>query len=339
MSKNTYIITYGKNVAVLPGLACQKIISGHATLSDIRVLTALCAHPELNGCDSESIISALAEHTGLVTSKIETALAFWRGCGALEYTETEISEDTSSEAAPDTAEKPSAKPAKHSPAYTGTQISELLDRDGGRLKLMIDQCEQFVGHMFNTVETSVMVGICDWLGLEPEFVITMTAYYTKRKPGCNVRYLERAATDLVNKGITTLSDLDTYMKEMELYDGLAGKLRSWLGIGGRAYTKKENGMIKRWAKDLGYGEELVRYAYEITVDAKGEFNFDYANAILENWYKSGVLSKADAEKAVCAFKQEKEAAPKDGGSFSTDEFFGLALKRSYSGMDSDNGNK
>ncbi len=334
MSKNTCIIAYGKNVTVLPGTASQKIISGHATLADIRVLTSLCSHPELNGSDCGTVIGVIASETGLTESKVETSLAFWRGCGALEYTETE----TESESAVQPQKTaPEVKPTKHSPTYTGTQISELLDRDGGRLKLMIDQCEQYVGHMFNTVETSVMVGICDWLGLEPEFVITMTAYYTKKKPGCNVRYLEKAATDLVNNGITTLSDLDIYMKEMELYDGIAGKLRSWLGIGGRSYTKKENGMIKRWAKDFAYGEEIVRYAYELTVDAKGEFSFDYANAILENWYKSGILTREDAEKAVTAFKQEKTSSPKDGGSFSTDEFFGLAIKRSYSGMGSSDG--
>ncbi len=331
MSKNKCQLAYGSAVTVLPSEATKKIISGQATLSDIRVLTALCASPELNGEVTETVISALVSTTGLAESKIEAALAFWRGCGTLNYTEFDDTEQNT-EGALAVSQALEKNPQKRTPAYSGVQISELLDRDGGKLKLMIDQCEQFVGHMFNTLETSTMVGICDWLGLEPEFVITMTAYYTKKKPGCNVRYIEKAATDLVNNGITTLSDLDIYMKEMELYDGIAGKLRLWLGIGGRAYTKKENGMIKRWAKDFAYGEDIVRYAYEITVDTKGEFSFDYANAIMENWYRAGVLTKEDAEKAVSAFKQEKEAKSKDGGSFSTDEFFDLAIKRSYSGM-------
>ncbi len=329
MSEKKCFIAYGRGVTALPEAACKKIIAGAATLADIRVLTVLCSNGELSGLDIDELISNVSELTGMVESKVENAVSFWRGCGALEYAETDALES-----------KPRAaklKPSeKYSPTYTGTQISELLDRDGGKLKNMIDQCQQLIGRMFNAIESSVMVGMCDWLGLEPEFVVTMTAYYTNKKPGCNVRYLEKAATDLVNNGITTLHDLDIYLKEMELYDGVAGKLRSWLGIGGRSYSKKENGMIKRWVKDFSYGEDIIRSAYDVTVDNKGEFSFDYANKVLENWFKDGVKTKLDAENAIAAFKREKENSPKDGGSFDTDEFFNLALKRSYGGMKNEN---
>ncbi len=331
MSEKKCFIAYGRGVTALPEAGCEKIISGTATLADIRVLTALCANSELSGRSSEEVISYISELTGLVEGKVESAMSFWRGCGVLEYEDGSIT----SEAKP--AEHKVKPSEKNAPAYTGPQISELLDRDGGKLKNMIDQCQQLVGRMFNTVESSVMVGLCDWLGLEPEFVVMMVAYYTNKKPGCNVRYLEKAATDLVNNGITTLGDLDIYLKEMELYDGVAGKLRSWLGIGGRSYSKKENGMIKRWVKDFSYGEDVIRYAYEITVDNKGEFSFDYANRVLENWFKGGVKTRSDAENAVSEFKREKENAPKDGGSFDTDEFFNLAIKRSYGGMKTENG--
>ncbi len=330
MSEKKCFLAYGRGVTALPRTACEKIISGAATLTDIRVLTALCDNTELSGRDYTEVVAFISESVGVVESNIESAMSFWRGCGVLEYAEP----DGSAEAKPIKAKLKLSE--KHTPSYTGTQISELLDKDGGKLKNMIDQCQMLIGRMFNTVESSVMVGMCDWLGLEPEFVVTMTAYYTNKKPGCNVRYLERAAVDLVNNGITTLSDLDAYLREMELYDGIAGKLRSWLGIGGRTYTKKENGMIKRWVKDFSYGEDVIRYAYDVTVDNKGEFSFDYANKVLENWFKGGVKTKSDAESAAMQFKREKENSPKDGGSFDTDEFFNLALKRSYSGMKNEN---
>ncbi len=324
MSEKKCFLAYGRGVTSIPEAGAEKIISGTATLTDIRVLTALCTSRELSGCNFSEVVVLLSEITGIVESKVENALSFWRGCGVLDYIET------SDEATPET--KPSKAKIKQNEksaaSYTGDQISEILGRDGGKLKNMLDQCQQLVGKMFNTVEVSVIVGLCDWLGLEPEFVVTMTAYYTNKKPGCNVRYLEKAALDLVNNGITTLSELDAYLKEMELYDGVAGKLRSLLGIGGRAYSKKENGMIKRWVKDFSYGEDIIRYAYEITVDNKGEFSFDYANRVLENWFKAGVKTKAEAENSVAQFKHEKESA-KDGGSFDTDTFFKLAMKRSY----------
>ncbi len=337
MSDNKCRIVYGFGVTAIPEEASKKIISGGATLADIRVLLALCSEPALSGCMAEETVAYISEKTGLVGSMVENALAFWRGCGAVDFTECDTSgklaktETVTEKLIPPEVDKKLVK-SKDIPTYSATQLSELLDRDGGKMKDMVDQCEQLLGRMFNAVESSALVGLCDWLGLDPEFIVTMTAYYSRKKPGCNIRYLEKAATDLVNNGITGLAELDIYLREMELYDGVAGKIRSWLGIGERAYTKKENGFIKRWVKELSYDESVIRYAYEITVDNKGEFIFDYANKILENWFASGVKTLADAEKMVENYKLEKESAPKDGGSFDTDEFFNLALKRSYNAM-------
>jgi len=220
------------------------------------------------------------------------------------------------------------------PKYSGEEISALLDKDGGRLKSMVDECQQLIGHIFNPRETETLVGICDWLGVDSDFVITLTAYYTRKKPGCKVGYIQRAALDLVNSGVDTIDLLDEYLKQMELYDGLAGKLRGWLGIGERAYTKKENATINHWIRDLGYGDELVKYAYDITVEHKTVFKFDYANAILENWYKDGVKDLDGAIAREEAFKKEKaaEKSTEKSSSFDTDEFFNLAVKRSYEKM-------
>ena len=320
MAIKAYFVNYGTGVTVFPSSAAEKIISGNASLTDIRVLTAILAE---NG---EVTVRTVAEKTGLAETGVESSIAFWRGVGAIG--ETEIA-DT----AEVTAESENKKPAKETkPKYTGNQLSELLGKNGGQIKDMIDVCQQVMGRIFNTVETNTMVSLCDWLGLSSDYVVTLCQYFVVKKPGCTVRYIEKAATDLVNKDIVTLDDLDAYLKEMELYDGIAGKLRSWLGIGNRAYTQKENAMIKRWASDFGYGEDTIRYAYEITVDIKGAFSFDYANAILENWYTTGVRTKEDAENAVNRYKSEKEKKKKFGTSFDTDEFFGLALKRSYQRM-------
>ena len=344
--KNVYIVNFGSAVTVLPASASEKIISGQATLTDVRVLTALLSLAD----GAEKTASAVSALTGLSADTCESSLAFWRGVGvisivgacveearpkpSIEPAAAETAENTANASA-ETETKDKKLLSNELPKYSGIQISELLEKDGGKLRNMIDVCQQFIGHILNPNEINTMIGLCDWLGLDAEFVITLCAYYTGKKPGCNVRYIERAAVDLVNSGVETPAQLESYLKDMELYDGLAGKLRSWLGIGTRAYTKKENGMIKRWVKDLSYGEDVVRLAYEITVDAKGSFNFDYANKILENWFAAGVKTVEDAQARVNEFKSNKESEDKKSGSFDTDEFFDLALKRSYKKM-SDN---
>ena len=389
MSKVKIKINYGNSVTVFPQKALDKILSGEATVSEIKVLSSILMY------GGTLLYDDIAKTASLSLQDTEKAVSFWRGAGVLAVkTSEENQKDAKPNSLNDTAcitEKdssfkisPDAKSSETSenekkqntsiledkktfdsdtkslcadhdvkyskkalvssemPKYSGEDISFLLNKDGGKLRMMIDECQQYVGHIFKPHETETMVGICDWLGVDSDFLITLTAYYTRKKPGCTVRYIEKAAVDLVNAGITTIDDLDAHLKELELYDGLEGKLRNWLGIGGRAYTKKENATIKHWIKDLGYSDDIIKYAYDITVDKKNAFNFDYANKILENRYKNGIKTLSDAENSVREFKHEKENV-KDGSntaksSFDVDEFFDLAMKRSYKNMASENKN-
>lgn len=375
MADKKFQINYGKGVTVFPSKAVDKILGSEVSLSEIQTLGAILSS------DGKSSAEEIAESLSLSAQDVENAIAFWRGTGIITPKASEkklLAKDTdkatesnsvdiagsesrttfsseknntssdgvksssdSNENAPRVQKK--AIVSAEMPKYSGEEISTLLEKDGGRLKTMVDECQQLIGHIFNPREMETLVGLCDWLGVDSDFVITLTAYCTRKKPGCNVRYIQKTALTLVNSEIDTISLLDEYLKHMEVYDGLAGKLRRWLGIGERTYTQKENATIKHWIQDLGYGEELVKYAFDITVERKLSFNFSYANAILENWFKDGVKTLADAEKCEEAFKNgkkaEKEKTDTEKSSFNTDEFFNLAVKRSYEKMASGKGKK
>ena len=82
--------------------------------------------------------------------------------------------------------------------------------------------------------------------------------------------------------------------------------------------------VKTYISDLNE-LDMIKKAYEITVDSTNGASLAYANAILERWNSEGIRTpeQADAE------KQEKQAAAKNG-SFDTDSFFEAALQRSFS---------
>ena len=337
MQKKSYTVNFGNAVVVFPKKAAKKIISGEATPTDVRVLAALLSCGEGKVTETK-----LCAQTALDEGDVLSSLSYWRGVGVISCSdEPEMSEQPTEKepsTAPTTEETAKVEPKKkillsnEMPKYTGIEISAMLDKDGGRLRDMIDECQQIIGHIFTPTEVNDVLGLCERFGLEPDYVITLFAYYAEKKPGCNVRYIEKTAVDLINDGISTLEDLDNYIKERELYDGIAGKLRSLIGIGGRAYTKKENDMINRWASTYGYDFEIIKLAYEICCDSKGKFTFAYANTVLENWYKSGIRTLSDAEKEHSAFKQKKENASGLAKSFDTSEFFSTALSRSYKNM-------
>lgn len=223
------------------------------------------------------------------------------------------------------------------PKYDPATISEICGRDGGMLAAVIDQCQQIFERMFNPTDVAVIVSLNDYLGLEPEYILILCAYYAKKKPGCRLSYIEKTAYTLWNDGITTVAALESHIKSMELYDGVVGGLRKLMGIGARAFTKKENGLLNHWINDFGYGSEVIEFCYETTVNSIGEFKFDYADKVLEGWYAAGVRTLDDAVKASESFKTEngKRLAASSGGitesSFDGDDFLALAIKRSADG--------
>ena len=132
--KNIYSVNFGSAVTVLPAFAAEKIISGQATLTDVRALTALLSLPD--GVDRTA--KAVSELTGISEDVCESSLAFWRGTGVISVSEakSKASEQTPS-VAPETAEnaeKAAPAPEKtekkllsnEMPKYSGLHLKALL---------------------------------------------------------------------------------------------------------------------------------------------------------------------------------------------------------------------
>ncbi|MBQ7313539.1 MAG: DnaD domain protein, partial [Clostridia bacterium] len=91
----------------------------------------------------------------------------------------------------------------------------------------------------------------------------------------------------------------------------------------------ERDFIANWVDKYGFDREMIRAAYEITIEKTKEANLNYANAVIENWYAAGHKTVEDVEAAEA---QRSANRPKDvptGTSFATDSFFEAALQRSY----------
>lgn len=358
---------FGSAVTVIPASAAEKIITGAATPSETAVLLAIASAPDSETETDIEYYQMLSDATGLDIDEVSAAIAFWRGASVISIAgkskhsstvrstpsankETESEERKKTEDAVNPQETVSAEseetkaPPKKAlmrsdlPRYDAATISEICGKDGGMLAAVIDQCQQIFERMFNPADVSVIVSLNDYLGLEPEYILILCAYYAKKKPGCRLSYIEKTAYTLFNDGITTVAALESHIKSMELYDGVSGKLRKLIGIGDRAFTKKENSKLNHWINDLGYGSDVIEFCYEITVNSIKEFSFDYADKVLEGWYSAGVRNLDDAVKASESFKNDPARKPAVAGaggitesSFDGDDFLAMAIKRSADG--------
>ena len=82
-----------------------------------------------------------------------------------------------------------------------------------------------------------------------------------------------------------------------------------------------------WLMDLSHSYEMIEYAYEITVNRTQQAKLPYINKILENWYTDGYKTPDEVKNA-----ENKTATTSAISSFNTDDFFELALQRSYADM-------
>lgn len=112
-------------------------------------------------------------------------------------------------------------------------------------------------------------------------------------------------------------------------------LRRLMNLGNRMLTEGEVSAFTRWRIDYRFRYEIIYYAYQITLENRGEYSLPYVDAILKKWNEQK-LTTLDAikayEKGYRADKQKKKSpanVPIHNGSFETDDFFMAAVKRSF----------
>ncbi len=339
---------YGQGVLVLP----STVPEADATPEQLRVLLWLASDPTLFAKPAQ-----LARLAGADRDEIGDILDFWQSVGVLsngkEAQESKKAQrkptDKPAKPAIDTKKTTSAtetkpaleaKPAAEAkpaflaradelPNYSTAELSDLLEKSQS-LRMLIEEAQNTWGKIFNPYETTILVGLSDYLGLDNEYILLLLAH-CKRVGKKSLREVEYYALRLVDKGITDATALEEYIKCNEMRRSIEGKIRTMFGLGSRAFTTKEETMINNWAS-YGYGEDIIRRAYDITVGTAKEASIPYANSILKCWHSEGLDTAAQIDAKLDAEREKKGQAVMTG-SFDTDDFFEAALKRSYSTTD------
>ena len=127
--------------------------------------------------------------------------------------------------------------------------------------------------------------------------------------------------------MVTYEQLELHLKKLDLAESSEKQLRELFGIGERALVKRERESFFRWISEWEMPLEVIERAYEITVTRTKEPSVPYTNAILEKWNAEGIRTVEQVEEVEAGRKSASSIVP--GSSFETEDFFDLALKRSY----------
>ncbi len=305
------------------------MLLGQADENDLRLLAALCL---LSERDSFSA-AELAQLLGMVPSEVEASLKFWRGAGVLQLAGN-VKKQTASKEPVTSVEKPAAvhrggaverSGAIHE--YTSTELAQLMEQRRVSADL-VDEAQKIMGKIFRVYDTGILVGLVDQLGFAEEAVLAILAY-TVRQGKKTLRYAERMALAFYDEGITETDEVLSKISRMEQSAEAVGKIKQLFGFGGRELTANEKKLFAAWIETYGYDLEVIRLAYDLTVDAIQKPVPKYAGTILESWFKEGLRTAEDVRTYLEAKQAQKSGteAMQSQKSYDVDEFFEAAIKR------------
>ena len=305
---------YGSRVSVVP-VRFQDGTFREATREQLAVLIALMAEPETS-------YLALSEKTGVTRSQIDEAIGFWQEKGVLVLQKHEVTEEKTvpTEEKPET---PHLESAAQLPHYNTDEAANFLHRNPDT-RFLIDCCQQELGKIFNTSESEIIIGLLDYLSLDPEYVLLLCSHFGK-KGRRSLRYIEKAAISLHDKGILTYEQLELHLKQSDAAESAETELRELFGVGRRALTKKEKEAFFRWTGEWELPVSVITMAFEIAVNRTGKPDISYTNAILTRWQGEGLRTPED----VARYEESHRPVKDTDSSFNAEDFFESALERSY----------
>ena len=371
-------IAYGTDVLVLPASVLAEMPPDSAYL---HVLLLLTYTPALRADDGD-VISAAAAAAGLPKDTVRNAVSYWCARGILipaeeeqaslpprirpvsaerrtaeavhaaetdtgtgkdadhAAKETEISGEDETVSGEDTRSLPPAKRQSALPAYTQAQTAELIESDPG-LRGALDACQQAVGKLFTERESEQIAALYDAYGMDGEYLLTLFALCRKRGK-TSVSYAVRTALGMYDDGIRTAAELNAKVEYLDRLSEQSYQIRNMLGIGDRAFTSAEKECIETWTMTWKFPQDVIRAAYEITVNRIGKPRISYIHKILSGWNEAGIRTTEDVRaaeerwNASAHAEQNGRSAPKKAAddtaqsTFDVDEFLELAMKRTFS---------
>lgn len=312
--------------------------------SDLKILIALMMAADEEGVVDESFSVSTA--LGLEKTEVAAAIKFWRGAGIIESASSapktarpadETAEADKKEAAVrktgKTAHREGAVETSHDMVdYGSAELASLFEKRMVSSEF-IDEAQRVFGKTFNSYDTGIVVSLVDRLGFEEEAVLSILAYMTRiGKRG--LRYTEKVAMSFYDDGYTTAKDVEAHIAVIERSKEVIYKVKQLFGAANRELSRSEKSMFEKWTQKFEYDIDVIRMAYDITIDVKHEPIPKYTGAILENWYNEGLRTVEEITAHEEAKRCAKESKSKTDGdkSYDLDDFFEAALRRRFEDM-------
>jgi DnaD/phage-associated family protein len=262
--------------------------------------------------DFEGALPLLPKKLDLSLNEITGALKFWQGAGVLSI-------DGAIEPSASTVNAVFAR-TNEKPSYTGEQILRMVEKNPD-FRMLADCAIGVLGKDFTPTDYNSLLEIKEFYGFSDEYIL-MLLQHCVESDKASWAYIRKTSKILYDEGVDTYEKLESHLAARRNKHSYEYKIRKLFGIGQREFTKRERTYFDKWV-ELKHSYDLVKRAYEISIDNGKGTSWSYIGKILENWHTQGIKTVEDAEKSLASYKTKVTES-----SFDADEFFEAALKRS-----------
>lgn len=271
-----------KRMFAVPSSVAEKHVKTAGALS-LKVLLLVLSQPQIT-------VKKMAETLNVSELDIKDAANYWV---ANEIFTTDKVEEKGSQAQPSADEQQIKRVSQAPVRLTGKELESRV-KNSQDVKYLIAETEKHFGKNLIPSEASVLVSLYDWAGLPVDIILMIVGYCASINKN-NIRFLEKLALDWIDKGIDSHEAVAANIKELTLKNTNESAVKSAFGIFNRSLTTKEKNFINSWFCEMHYDIEMVKLAYEKTIDSTGNMSFPYINKILGSWNEKGIRTPAQAE--------------------------------------------
>jgi len=276
-------------------------------------------------------VDEVSQKTGVNPDDIQDALLFWEQTGLLCFNKNDIvpgniplnnenpyiSEHEQITVKPEKTETTlrsiaeSRVQLEREPRFCPKEIAHSVRENKG-MDFLFKGCEKIFGRTLKHNEQNSLMLITEETGIPAECTLMLVDYcFSIGKP--TPAYMKAIAVDWLERGIMTMSAVEDEIKVLREINSLENRLKRLFEMNS-AFSKTQKDFIKKWS-NLGYGEEMLSEAYQITLDQTGKAAFPYMNKIITKWSENGIKTKEQLEKSQKAYNEKNQSASEAKSSF------------------------
>ncbi|MBP0962707.1 MAG: DnaD domain protein [Oscillospiraceae bacterium] len=178
---------------------------------------------------------------------------------------------------------------------SAADINRMAESDSN-IPLLLQETQLLLGRELTPSQTNLVMELYSEYNLSPRYIFTLINYCVSVGKG-NMNYISSVAAGWMEKGIITTEQAEAEIVRLQQAKSRENQVKAILGIHDRNLTTNQKAHVARWFDEYFMTEELVRLAFDQTVDSIGKISFPYMDKIMLNWHQQGLKTPAEVEKS------------------------------------------